>query len=143
MLPGDGKFMARLYFDFRKETHPMNLDEARTLANVNDRAQRLFEDGYRIRSLDGNLHLIRKQHGATYTLDRAKKSCTCPFFEKHGGRYSCKHVLGWRKLLMAQRNEMAQRLARWESVVQAVTIEQVMQSASRVLHDRLEVPLCL
>nr|WP_309690238.1 hypothetical protein [Armatimonas sp.] len=121
----------------------MNLDEARTLANVNDRAQRLFEDGYRIRSLDGNLHLIRSEQGATYTLDRAEKSCTCPFYTKHGGRYSCKHVLGWKKLLMAQRIEIARRTARWEAVGQAVTIEQVMQSASRVLQQRLEVPLCL
>ena len=121
----------------------MNLDEARLLANVNDRAQRLFEDGYRIRSLDGNLHLIRSEHGATYTLDRSKQSCTCPFFEKHGGRYCCKHVLGWRKLLMAQRIEIARRTARWEAVGQATTIEQVMQSASRVLQQRLEVPLCL
>ncbi|WP_309709868.1 hypothetical protein [Armatimonas sp.] len=121
----------------------MNLDEARTLANVNERAQRLFEDGYRIRSLDGNLHLIRSEHGATYTLDRAEKSCTCPFYAKHGGRYSCKHVLGWRKLHMAQRVEIARRAARWEAVGQAVTIEQVMQSASRVLQRQLEVPLCL
>ena len=121
----------------------MNLDEARTLANVNDRAQRLFEDGYAVRSLDGNLHLIRSEHGATYTLDRAEKSCTCPFFEKHSGRYSCKHVLGWKKLLMAQRIEIARRTARWEAVEQAVTIEQVMQSASRFLQQRLEVPLCL
>ena len=121
----------------------MNLDEARTLANVNDRAQRLFEDGYRIRSLDGNLHLIRSEHGATYTLDRSEQSCTCPFFEKNGGRYCCKHVLGWKKLLMVQRIEIARRTARWEAVEQAVTIEQVMQSASRVLQNRLEVPLCL
>ena len=121
----------------------MNLDEARTLANVNDRAQRLFEDGYRIRPLDGNLHLIRSEHGATYTLDRAEKSCTCPFFEKHSGRYSCKHVLGWKKLLIAQRVEIARRTARWEAVEQSVTIEQVMQSASRFLQQRLEVPLCL
>ena len=85
----------------------MNLDEARTLANVNDRAQRLFEDGYRIRSLDSNLHLIRSEHGATYTLDRAEKSCTCPFFEKHGGRYSCKHVLGWKKLHITQKVTIA------------------------------------
>ena len=121
----------------------MNLDEARTLANVNDRAQRLFEDGYRIRSLDTHRYLIRSDHGATYTLDRAEKSCTCPFFEKHDGRYSCKHVLGWKKLLMAQKIEIARRTARWEAVEQAVTIEQVMQSASRVLQNRLEVPLCL
>jgi hypothetical protein len=71
MLPGDGKFMAWPTLS-KKGTVPMNLDEARQLANVNERAQRLFEDGYRIRSLDGNLHLIRKQHGATYTLDRAE-----------------------------------------------------------------------
>ena len=121
----------------------MNLDEARTLANVNDRAQRLFEDGYRIRSLDGNLYLIRSEQGATYTLGRSEQNCTCPFFEKHSGRYSCKHVLGWRKLLMAQRIEIARRTARWEAVGQAVTIEQIMQSASRVLQRQLEVPLCL
>ena len=121
----------------------MNLDEARTLANVNDRAQRLFEDGYRIRSLDGNLHLIRSEHGATYTLDRVEKSCTCPFYAKHGGRYSCKHVLGWKKLIVAQRIEIARRTARWEAVAQAITIEQIMQSASRVLQRQLEVPFCL
>ncbi|WP_395145153.1 SWIM zinc finger family protein [Armatimonas sp.] len=121
----------------------MDMDGARLLANVNDRAQRLFEDGYRIRSLDGNRHLIRSEHGATYTLDCAEKSCTCPFFEKHGGRYSCKHILGWRKLLMTQKIEMARRTARWEAVEQAITIEQVLQSASRVLQQRLEVPLCL
>ena len=120
----------------------MNLDEARTLANVNDRAQRLFEDGYRIRSLDGNLYLIRSEHGATYTLDRAEKSCTCPFFEKHGGRYSCKHVLGWKKLHVTQKVTLARLSARWESLEQEARIEQVMQSASRVLQQRLEVPLC-
>ena len=122
---------------------PVSLDDARLLANVNDRAQRLFEDGYRIRYLDTHRYLIRSERGATYTLDRSEQSCTCPFFEKHGGRYSCKHVLGFRKLLMAQRVEIARRTARWEAVGQALTIEQVMQSASRVLQQRLEVPLCL
>ena len=141
MLPGDGKFMARPFFD-TKGLNPMNLDEARTLANVNDRAQRLFEDGYRIRSLDGNLHLIRSDHGATYTLDRAEQSCTCPFFEKHDGRYSCKHLLGWKKLYVTQRATIACLSARWEAVAQGASIEQVMQSASRFLQQRLEVPLC-
>ncbi|MBB6050746.1 hypothetical protein [Armatimonas rosea] len=121
----------------------MNLDEARQLANVNERAQRLFEDGYRIRSLDGNLHLIRKQHGATYTLDRAEKSCTCPFFTKNSGRYSCKHFLGFKKLVLSQRFHLATLSARWEAEEQAATIEQVFLSASRVLSARLEVPLCL
>ena len=121
----------------------MNLDEARTLANVNERAQRLFEDGYRIRTLDGNLHLIHTQHGATYTLDRTEGSCTCPFFTKNSGRYSCKHVLGFKKLLVTQRFHLASLTARWEAVEQAATIEQVLLSASRALSARLEVPLCL
>ncbi len=121
----------------------MNLDEARQLANVNKRAQRLFEDGYRIRSLDGNLYLIHTQHGATYTLNRAEGSCTCPFFTKNNGRYSCKHVLGWRKLQVTQRFHLASLTARWEGVDQASTIERVLLSASRVLSVRLEVPLCL
>ena len=120
----------------------MNLDEARQLANINERAQRLFEDGYRIRSLDGNLHLIHSEHGATYTLDRSEQSCTCPFFEKHDGRYSCKHVLGWKKLQISQWSHVARLSARWEAVVMEASIEQVMQSASRVLVQRLEVPLC-
>ena len=121
----------------------MNLDEARTLANVNDRAQRLFEDGYRIRSLDSNLHLIRSEHGATYTLDRSEQSCTCPFYAKHGGRYSCKHVLGWKKLQVSQWSHVARLSARWEAVAQEASIEQVLMTAARVLQQRLEVPLCL
>jgi phage-related protein len=127
----------------------MNLDEARLLANVNERAQRLYEDGYRTRSLSENLHLIRKRYGVTYTLDRVEMSCTCPFFTKHGGRYSCKHVLGWRKLQVSQWSHISRLSARWEAVEQAATIEQVLMTASRVLQQRLEmslrleVPLCL
>jgi predicted nucleic acid-binding Zn finger protein len=121
----------------------MNLDEARMLANVNERAQRLFEDGYRTRCLSENLHLICKRYGATYILDRAEKSCTCPFFTKHGGRYSCKHVLGFKKLQVSQWSHISRLSARWEAVEQAATIEQVMQSASRVLCQRLEVSLRL
>jgi hypothetical protein len=121
----------------------MNLDEARTLANVNERAQRLYEDGYRIRTLDTDRCLIRKRYGATYTLDRAEQSCTCPFFTKHGGRYSCKHVLGWRKLQVSQWSHISRLSARWEAVEQAATIEQVLMTASRVLCQRLEIPIRL
>ena len=121
----------------------MNLDEARTLANVNERAQRLFEDGYRIRSLDTHRYLIRSERGATYTLDCDEQSCTCPFFTKHGGRYPCKHTLGWRKLLLSQRVALARLSARWEAVEQEASIEVVLKSAAKVLQQRLEVPLCL
>ena len=111
----------------------MNLDEARLLANVNERSQRLFEDGYAIRSLDGNRYLIRSQSGSTYTVDRQENSCTCPFFERNGGRYPCKHTLGWRKLLLSQRVAIARLSARWEAVEQEASIEAVLQSATRLL----------
>lgn len=140
--------MARA-FHFRKDTNPMtaqrspvSLDEARLLANVNERAQRLFEDGYRIRCLDANRYLVRSQPGATYTVDRLENTCSCPFFEKHGGRYPCKHTLGWRKLLLTQRAAIARLSARWEAVEREASIEQVLQSATRVLQQRLEVPTC-
>lgn len=126
----------------------MNLDEARTLANVNYRAQSLFEDGYRIRSLDGNLYLIRSEQGAVYTLDRSEQSCTCPFFTKNNGRYSCKHVLGWKKLQISQWSHIARLNARWEAVERDSLVERLMMAASHVLiskleqFSKLEVPIC-
>ena len=120
----------------------MDLDEARLLANVNARANRLYEDGYRIRSLDGNLHQIHQADGPTYTLDRAAQSCTCPFFTQHGGRYRCKHLLGWRKLLLAQRMHLSRLSARWEAVEQAARTESVLRRTARALRPRLEAPLC-
>lgn len=121
----------------------MNFDEARLLANVNERSQRLFEDGYRIRSLDSHRYLIRSQDGTTYKVDRQENSCTCPFFVKNSGRYPCKHTLGWRKLLLSQRVAIARLSARWESMAQETSIEQVLQIATRAIQQRLEVPLCL
>ena len=94
----------------------VTLDEARLLANVNERAQRLYEDGYRIRCLDTHRYLVRSEKGGTYTVDREADTCSCPFFEKHGGRYPCKHTLGWKKLLLTQRAAIQALSARWESV---------------------------
>ena len=105
---------------------PVSLDEARLLANVNERAQRLFEDGYRIRCLDANRYLVRSQPGATYTVDRLENTCSCPFFEKHGGRYPCKHTLGWKKLLLTQRAAIQALTQHWESIPLGESITQAV-----------------
>lgn len=81
----------------------MTFDEARLMANVNDRAQRLFADGYRARWRDRTVLSVRSPKGDAYRLDTLAGTCDCPFFQKHMGRYFCKHALGWEKLLSRQR----------------------------------------
>ena len=79
----------------------MTLDEARLMANVNARARRLFEDGYRARWVGPHLLAIRNGRGTVYRVDTAADACTCPFFLQSG--HPCKHALGWRRLLARQR----------------------------------------
>ena len=81
----------------------MTLDEARLMANVNDRAQRLFENGYRARWNEAGLLGIRSGKGAAYLVDIESGACDCPFYRAHQGRHPCKHGLGWRWLLSQQR----------------------------------------
>ena len=81
----------------------MTFDEARLMANVNDRAMRLFADGYRARWTDKIVLSIRSPKGDVYCVDTQAETCDCPFFQKHSGRHSCKHLLGWRRLLSRQR----------------------------------------
>lgn len=81
----------------------MTFDEARLMANVNDRAQRLFADGYRARWRNRAILSIRSPKGDTYRLDTQAETCDCAFFGKHFGRRSCKHLLGWQRLLSRQR----------------------------------------
>ena len=81
----------------------MTFDEARLTANVNDRAQRLFADGYRARWRNRTILSVRSPKGDTYRLDTQAETCDCPFFGKHFGRYFCKHWLGWQRLLSRQR----------------------------------------
>ena len=78
----------------------MTLDEARLMANVNARAQRLFENGYRARWGGPHLLAIRNDRGDVYRVDTETHTCDCPFFRKSG--HPCKHSLGWRKLLTRQ-----------------------------------------
>ncbi len=81
----------------------MTFDEARLMANVNERARRLFDDGYRARWRGTYVLDIRSPQGAAYRLDTLNGSCDCPFFRGHQGRHPCKHVLGWERLLARQR----------------------------------------
>jgi len=81
----------------------MTFDEARLMANVNDRAQRLFENGYRACWREASLLEIRSGKGATYLMETGSGACDCPFYRAHQGRYPCKHGLGWRRLLCQQR----------------------------------------
>ena len=81
----------------------MTFDEARLMANVNDRAMRLFADGYRVHWRDRTALSIRSPKGVAYCVDTRAETCDCPFFQKHSGRHSCKHLLGWRRLLSRQR----------------------------------------
>ena len=81
----------------------MTFDEARLMANVNDRAQRLFEDGYRARwGETGDLE-VRNGKGVAYLVDTQAGTCDCPFYRAHQGRHSCKHCLGWVRLVSQQR----------------------------------------
>ncbi|MGC4044858.1 MAG: hypothetical protein QM758_13780 [Armatimonas sp.] len=107
-----------------------NLDEARMLANVRERAQRLFEDGYRANTLDSGLVEIYSPGGADYDIDRKRKTCSCPFFVRISQvkpvgdpDCTCKHLLGLAKLFSAQKRQAQQlqiqrhNLIQWEALV--------------------------
>lgn len=82
----------------------MTFDEARLMANVNARAQRLFEFGYRARWMGGSVLAVRSLGKAVYRLDIGRETCDCPFFQKNSGRHACKHILGYKVLLCRQRS---------------------------------------
>jgi len=81
----------------------MTLDEAQLMANVNARAQSLFDNGYRARWRGQHALEIRSPKGAVYQVNTLTGDCGCPFFRGYAGRHPCKHSLGWRKLLSRQR----------------------------------------
>lgn len=95
----------------------MSLDEARLLANLNHRAQRLFTDSYRGRWLDDHLLEVTAPSGQTYEIDTIATSCSCPFFTRHQGRYGCKHILGYQKLLTDQEAHRMHNARQWEALV--------------------------
>ena len=95
----------------------MTLDEARLLARVNERAARLFEDGYHACWSDEYVIEITNDEGTTYTVDTLLETCTCPFYTRWAARYACcKHVLGYQRLLAAQEaHAEAERKRAWQT----------------------------
>lgn len=81
----------------------MTFDEARLMANVNARARRLFDDGYRAGWRGTHAVEVRSPRGTAYRLDTLRRACDCAFFAAHQGRHPCKHLLGYRRLLVRQR----------------------------------------
>ncbi len=69
---------------------------ARTLANITRRAATLLEDGYQIRSYEGegaDLCVVESPEGTKYVVWHGAEvgySCSCPCFEK---LTTCKHLL--------------------------------------------------
>ena len=53
----------------------MTFDEARLMANVNTRARRLFDDGYRARWRGTHALEVRSPQGAAYGVDTLRHSC--------------------------------------------------------------------
>ena len=95
----------------RSGASPVSLDEARSLALVNERAQRLYEDHYRARWIDSTMVEMDSPSGETYDLDTAQRTCSCPYFQKAkangkwGESRTCKHLLGLSKLLEIQEGQ--------------------------------------
>ncbi len=85
----------------------MTVDDARLLANVQARALRLFEDGYRAERLDEYTVEITSPAGETYEIDTLFETCSCPFYRWWQGRHPCKHLLGYGQLLARQEEEKA------------------------------------
>jgi len=82
----------------------MTFDEARLMASVNARAEALFESGYRAHWAGPARLSVRNAGGTAYLVETLARTCECPFFQAHQGRYPCKHLLGWARLLWRQRS---------------------------------------
>lgn len=79
---------------------PRTIDEARLLANLAERAERLFQDGYSLTREDEHDLVITNEEGSRYYLSTLFESCTCPCYKVHK---TCKHWLGAKKLEADQR----------------------------------------
>lgn len=70
---------------------PRNAAEARTLANILDRALRLSADGYTYKPASmSDMYLMIAPSRAIYVVDIQQQTCTCECFK---ARKVCKHYL--------------------------------------------------
>jgi hypothetical protein len=81
-----------------KIPEPRNIQEAMQQARIQDRANRLFADGYRARySPEDDVILVTNEEGTTYRVGVVFEDCNCPFYTD---KEYCKHALGAQKLLL-------------------------------------------
>ena len=77
---------------------PRDVQQAMQQARVQDRANRLFADGYRARyAPEDDVILVTNEEGTTYRVGVVFEDCTCPFYKEND---YCKHALGAHKLLL-------------------------------------------
>ena len=88
----------------------MSLEEVRLLANVHDRARKLFETGYRARWISESVVEITSPQRRVYEIDVDNHTCSCPFFVAHSGKYGCKHGFGYLLLLMHIQQERGRKM---------------------------------
>ena len=77
---------------------PRNPSEAWQQARVQERANRLFADGYRAEYLAADdVIVITSDEGNVYRYSVVFEDCSCPFY---ADKEYCKHALGAQKLLL-------------------------------------------
>lgn len=95
-----------------KLPEPKTINEARQQANVQFRAERLFQDGYTLTRIDEDTLSIQNGEGTRYQVSTLFETCSCPFYQHH--EY-CKHVLGCEKLESEQAEYEATLLATYDA----------------------------
>jgi predicted nucleic acid-binding Zn finger protein len=109
----------------------LTLSEARMLANIHTRADQLYNKGYRVRPTDSQEVLaVDSPTGGIYWVNTNLKTCTCPFFTKYNGDYSCKHVLGIARLLCQQYGNQPQDL--WDHVKTVARLKRIVRRRNRL-----------
>lgn len=104
----------------------MTLDTARQVANVNHRAQRLYEDGYHAVWVEEPDELdVTNEEGTTYRLNVLFDYCTCPYWMEHRQTRQCKHLLGWKRLMERQAQEKRLNVPDPETVLETREVVEV------------------
>jgi hypothetical protein len=83
--------------------NPRDAQQAMQQARVQERANRLFEDGYRAEYLPADdVIVVTSDEGNLYRVGVVFEDCTCPFY---ADKQYCKHALGAQRLLLLSNNE--------------------------------------
>jgi len=80
----------------------MAADEDHMREGILRRVKGLFEEGYRAEAVEAAMVIVTNPQGVSYTINILERTCSCPFFVKHRGKYICKHLFGYVSLLVQQ-----------------------------------------